>query len=232
LTDDLSQLSDQDLLKLYKQVRTSTGAGGASQKLTEDQAKAQTYGRLMANAEGSYQRAVQRGYNPGSPRNVFASVAEGLPFGGLDGLGAVIRDDVGDQARQAEMQWSDAQLKAVSGAASPEAEVKRNVQTYFPRPGENADKIGPQKMEARRTAFESSKVRAGPAGEMVGPYYQNLPMPARQTYRRLYSQGRIDPKAPMGSEKNPYSPRDEATMDRLPKGTYVVTPDGHLGIVE
>lgn len=232
MSDDVSGLSDQQLLALYKQVRTSTGAGGASQKLTEDQAKAQTYGRLMTHAEGSYQRAKQQGYDPGSARNSAASMAEGLPFGGLDGLGTLIRDDVGDRGRQAEMQWSDAQLKAVSGAASPEEEVKRNVRTYFPRPGEKEKQIGSQKFDARRTAFESAKVRAGPAGEMVGAYYQNLPMPARDTYRRLFSQGRIDQKAPMGSENNPYSPRDEATMNRLPKGTYVVTPDGHFGVVE
>jgi len=207
-------------------------SGAPLGKITEDQGKSATYGKLMANAEGSYARAVERGYNPTSLRNTLASTAENLPFGGLDSVGAMIRDDVGDAGHQAELQWSDAQLKAVSGAASPEAEVKRNVRTYFAAPGENANALAQQKFDARRTAFEGAKVRAGPAASQIPAYRANLPQAARDSYRRLYSQGRINPKAQMGSEQNPYSPQDEATMNRLPKGAYVITPDGHFGVVE
>lgn len=145
-----------------------------SPKATEDQAKANTYARLMRDAELSYDRAVNQGYNPGGIRNTTASFFEGLPLGGLDGVGAMIRDDVSDRARQAELQWSDAQLKAVSGAASPEAEVKRNVRTFFPRPGENMADINPQKTRARTTAFESAQMRAGPYSSTIGRYPQML----------------------------------------------------------
>lgn len=212
---------------------TGPGVGApASIKMTEDQGKAQTYARLMTGAERSYGRAVDEGYNPGSIRNTVASVAEGLPFGGLDGIGAAIRDPVSDRARQAELQWSDAQLKAVSGAASPEEEVKRGVKTFFPRPGESQADIGPQKATSRRAAFEAAKVRSGPAGAAVGVYPQNLPPPVYATSERLRAQGRINDRAPIGSEKNPFVARDEATMDKLPPGSYVITPDGHLGVVE
>jgi hypothetical protein len=139
-------------------------------KPTEDQAKALTYGKLMANAEKSYGDAVAQGYDPGGIRNTAASIAEGLPFGGLDGLGTLLRDDVSDRARQAELQWSDAQLKALSGAASPEAEVKRGVKTFFGRPGENFRTIGPQKAGARDVAFTAVRTRAGPLSSQVGLY--------------------------------------------------------------
>lgn len=146
------------------------GQSTTSAKPTEDQGKAATYGKLMAPAERSYQRAVSEGYNPGSFKNTAASIAEGLPFGGLDGIGALIRDDVSDRARQAEMQWSDAQLKAMSGAASPEEEVKRNIKTYFPRPGETFSDIAPQKAESRLAGFESARIRSGPLAQKIGLY--------------------------------------------------------------
>jgi hypothetical protein len=202
-------------------------------KLTEDQGKAQTYGRLMSQAERSYDSAVRDGYDPGDFKNTAASVLEGLPFGGLDGAGTAVRDDVGDRARQAELQWSDAQLKAVSGAASPEAEVKRNVKTFFPRPGENNNVISPQKRAARAVAFESAKMRSGPAGEAIGAYPRNdIPQTIRATTERMFKAGRIDPKAPFGTEKNPYVARNAAVLEKLPPGAYVITPEGHFGIVE
>lgn len=139
----------------------------ADDKLTEDQGKSQGYAKMMSNAEQRYNEALKQGYNPTTLRNTTAAILEGLPFGGLDGLGAAVRDDVGDLGRQAELQWSDAQLKAVSGASSPEAEVKRGVKTFFPRPGENPFQIGPEKREARAMAFDAVRRRAGPAAREI-----------------------------------------------------------------
>lgn len=136
-------------------------------KLTQDQGQAQGYAKLMAGAEKSYRQALREGYDPATLRNAFASVLEGLPFGGLDGAGALVRDDVSDRGRQAEMQWSDAQLRAMSGAAAPEPEVKRNVRTYFTRPGQSLSEIGPQMERARQTAFEAARRRSGPASREI-----------------------------------------------------------------
>lgn len=155
-------------------------------KLTEDQGKAQTHGRLMANAEKSYQEAVGGGYDPTTPRNSLAAFLEGLPFGGLDGAGAFIRDNVSDRGRQAELMWSDAQLKAMSGAAAPEAEVKRNIKTYFTRPGQAMLSQGPQTGEARREAYESAKVRAGPASSAMRPYPGDRANPVRILRKSQY----------------------------------------------
>lgn len=149
---------------------SNLGQSSTAAKPTEDQAKSLTYAKLMTDAEQSYGRAVNEGYDPGSFRNTAASIAEGLPFGGLDGLGTLFRDEKGDRARQAELQWSDAQLKALSGAAAPEAEVKRGVKTFFPRPGENFDDIAPQKANAREVAYTSARTRSGPLSGDAGLY--------------------------------------------------------------
>lgn len=210
-----------------------------SPKATEDQAKANTYARLMRNAEGSYDQAVKQGYNPGGLRNSTASFFEGLPLGGLDGVGALIRDDVSDRARQAELQWSDAQLKAVSGAASPEAEVKRNVRTFFPRPGENMQDINDQKELARRVAFESAQMRAGPFSASIGDYptapakpkarqpgwSQALPKP--QLKAAMLFKGS---KAPAGSSQNPYVPQNADEFRKLPSGSRYIDDDGSIQV--
>lgn len=218
-------------------------------KLTEDQGKSQGYARLMADAEQRYYRAVQQGYNPAGPRNTVASVLEGLPFGGLDGLGAVVRDDAGDLGRQAELQFSDAQLKAMSGAAAPEAEVKRGVKTFFPRPGENPSVIGPEKRQARREAFDAARRRAGPAGAEIetpgrpagaprGGPPSTAPRPSavqNNTWSTLTQQGVITRQGERGSATNPYVATTPEMMEGLRRrrpGSYVIAPDGRYGIIE
>jgi hypothetical protein len=131
----------------------------ANEKLTEDQGKAGGYATLMADAERSYQQALREGFNPTGFRAGLANFTDNIPL--MGGVGNFIRDDAGDRARQAELQWTDAQLKAMSGAASPEAEVIRNQITNFARPGQNYDYIGERLEDARRTAFEASRRRAG-----------------------------------------------------------------------
>lgn len=139
--------------------RQAEAAEIANERLTEDQGKAGGYAQLMADAEQSYQQALREGFNPTGFRAGLANFTDNIPL--MGGVGNFIRDDAGDRARQAELQWSDAQLKAMSGAASPEPEVVRNQITNFARPGQNYDYIGERLEDARRTAFESARRRAG-----------------------------------------------------------------------
>lgn len=134
-------------------------------KLTEDQGKSGDYARDMADAEMAYRQALDEGFNPTGFTAGLANFTDNVP--GLGGVGNFIRDDAGDKARQAELQWTDARLKAKSGAASPEQEVVRNNITYFARPGQNFDSIGDRLEQARRTAFTSTKIRAGAAARDV-----------------------------------------------------------------
>lgn len=214
--------------------KSSAAAPGSVPDLTQDQGQAQTYGRLMSQAERSYQRALSEGYDPGSFRNATASVLEGLPFGGLDGLGTLVRDPVGDRARQAELQWSDAQLKAMSGAAAPEPEVKRNVKTFFPRPGENVRDISQQKTLARREGFEGARLRAGPAGPLLQDYpvdrtgqlegWSGKLPPAQLKAARLFEGS----KGKGGSRSNPFIPRSVEEFKSYPKGAYFIDDDGTI----
>ena len=198
-------------------------------KLTEDQGKATGYAGLMADAERSYMAARELGYDPGSPGNAFASFLEGIPM--LDGAGAVFRDDAGDLGRQAELQWSDAQLKAMSGAASPENEVRRNVRTFFPRPGENVEAVEEQKYGARRTAYSAARTRSGPGAATVAAYPTPEAGQGRQAQGRTpQPQGGLRAPAfgPLGSRTTPYAPRNIREWQSIPAGAYYRDTDGQI----
>jgi hypothetical protein len=195
----------------YKIVKKGAGStSDAPMELTEDQGKAQGYARLMTDAERSYEAARRQGYDPGKLGNAFASFIEGAPLGILDGLAAIARDDVGDRGRQAEMQFSDAQLKAMSGAAAPEDEVKRNVKILFPRPGEKLSQIEPQKKSARTAAFESVRVRSGPAGAGIDVF----------------------PGAKGSSPDKPFDLSRGQSRRTIPRMAYYRDPEGNIRLNE
>lgn len=208
--------------------------GGQAAKLTEDQGKSQTYGRLMATAERQYDAAVRDGYNYASPINALSRVIEqpapliGAP---LAPLAPVLRGPAADRAVGAERAWQDAQLKAMTGAGQNQLEAAEAPRTYFPQFGESPD-TAVNKREMRSTAYDAVKRRAGPAGDDLPAYPQELPPAVRAATRRMHAAGRIDEGAPFGSERNPYVARDQQTLDRLPPGSYVITPEGHFGVVE
>ena len=208
-------------------------------KATEDQGKGNTQALLMRKAEADYDQAVRQGYNPSSWRNSAASFLEGAPFGMLDGLGSIVRDDVSDRARQAELQWSDAQLRAVSGAAAPRDEVRTNIKTYFVRPGENMGAIGDQKRTTRAVAFEAAKSRAGELANNIGTYPVEAPKP--QGRQPGWSQSLPKPqlkaamlfkgsKAPAGSAQNPYVPQNADEFRKLPSGSRYIDDDGSIQV--
>jgi hypothetical protein len=65
--------------------QVAAGADGDSEavgKLTEGQGKSVQYGLMMRGAELDYQRARERGYDPGSFRNQAARIAGAIPFDG------------------------------------------------------------------------------------------------------------------------------------------------------
>ena len=204
------------------------GQSPAGLKLTEDQGKAQTYARLQADAERAYRQARRDGYQPGNLNNAAASFFEGIP--GLDGLAPIIRSDVADRGRQAEMQWTDAQLKAVSGAASPEAEVRRNVKTYFPTFGQNIDDIEPRMAQGREVAGQAARIRAGQGARDIKP---PLPLALESRYQQMFDRGQINRNAPLGSRTNPLVYRTEPELKAFlakPEniGRWVMGLDGRM----
>lgn len=213
------------------------GGGAEGLSLTEDQGKMTGAVTEMAVAEDTYRRARAQGYNPTSFRNSTASFFEGLPLGGLDGVGSFIRDPNADLGRQAELQFSDAQLKAKSGAAAPEAEVKRNVQIYFTRPNQNPESQDPVAERARAAAAAAARVRAGPGGA-VAPAFPYAAKPGQSRVapdldamtpeQRAAASRFKGTSAYAGTAENPVVLTDREQLQRLRKGMFYIGPDGAI----
>jgi hypothetical protein len=195
------------------------GAWEPVEKLTEDQGKSQDYARQMAEAERQYLQARRDGFDPTSARNGIASVAEDfkIPLLGtpLAALGPIIRDDAADKGVAAQRAWLDARLKAMTGAGQSREEAVENPRTYFPQPGEKDTWEG--KYDIRRNAFESTKMRSGPAAASLPSEYPN---PAKLPPQRQNLQARIEAAKGVVRVKSP----EEA--QKLAPGTVFITPDG------
>lgn len=69
-----------------------------------------------------------------------------------------------------------------------------------------------------------------PAGRQ--PTTPNVPERARAAYDARVKAGKVDTSKPRGDGANPFLAVDMATANRLPKGSYVILPDGSYGVVE
>lgn len=90
--------------------------------------------------------------------------------------------------------------------------------------------------DRRPTQAEADARRAAgaPAKSITANAPRKAPVPkaANATYDRMRASRAIDIKAPFGTQRNPFVARDMDTMNRLPKGSYVVAPNGDFGIIE
>lgn len=132
--------------------------------LTESQAKATAYANQMANASRNIADLGANGFT-GEGRwqqgRLAAAGAEGIPY--VMGSAAIPRMLSGADAQrysQAELQWTEAALRFMTGANAPKEEVIRNADTYFPRPGDSPEKLA-QKAEARANMEASVRMAAG-----------------------------------------------------------------------
>lgn len=133
----------------------------------EFQAKAGAQSVLMDQALTDYQRAQQQGYNPASPRNALAMGLESWPLVGSFAAD-VVRDDVSEQGRGAELAYTEGALRALTGAAATDPETKRTARNMFRQPGESA--AVEANKEATRQRFAASVQRtAGPAYAPASP---------------------------------------------------------------
>lgn len=144
----------------------SAGDGDSIGKLTEGQGKALLFGNMMAGAERDYQQARRDGYNPASLRNQVASAAGVIPFDG-DFFGRLIRDDVSDRGRQAELRWAEGNLRQLTGAAATNPEIARVAAINFDR---GNDELAEQRYQTRAETFQGTKYSAGPGASVLGDY--------------------------------------------------------------
>lgn len=121
--------------------------------LTESQGNATMYLQRMQEAEKRLATAVGGGYTPGNIRD---SVAGGTPL-----VGNFLLSERGQNYRQAQEDWVRAKLRKESGAVIADSEMKAEIKTYFPQPGDSPSTIK-QKAAARQTAMDALGSSAGP----------------------------------------------------------------------
>ena len=112
---------------------------------TESQAKAQTFYSQMTNASDELKQLQQEGFDPSSPIAQTAVNLAGTPLRGIAGQQA-------QRAKQIQEQWAESFLRIKTGAAATKDEVRKNVETFFPRFGETDPSIIAQKERARAQA--------------------------------------------------------------------------------
>jgi hypothetical protein len=144
-------------------VRPEGMPGKEEKPLTAEQAKATAFVNQMQGANQALSTLKLKGFDgrtSGQQASIVAAGSEGW-------LGAVPRVAAGADAQkyqQAELQWTEAALRFMTGANAPEPEIKRNAATYFPRPGDS-DEVVAQKEQARANMEESIRMAAGATGQ-------------------------------------------------------------------
>jgi hypothetical protein len=134
---------------------------------TESQAKAATFFSQMTNASDELRRLQQEGFDPSSPLSQTAVNLAGTPLRGLAGQQA-------QRARQIQEQWAESFLRIKTGAAATKDEVRKNIETFFPRFGETDPSIIAQKERARAQAEQDVLRMTKEGGGSVAPKTKEL----------------------------------------------------------
>jgi hypothetical protein len=134
---------------------------------TESQAKAATFFSQMTSASDELKRLQQEGFNPSSSVSQAAVNLAGTPLRVLAGPQA-------QRARQIQEQWSESFLRIKTGAAATKDEIRKNVETFFPRLGETDPSIIAQKERARAQAEQDVLRMTKEGGGQVSPKAKEL----------------------------------------------------------
>lgn len=143
-----------------------SAAGEAAPKLTEQQAKYGLLYKVASEANANIEAMEKEGFNPVNSGSTFHRAASDLPLG----LGGVYEATVGginsSETREYDADMitiADSYLKAKTGQASPESEVKNTAREITPRAGDSPEVIK-RKAEKRRRYIEFIGQQAGPGG--------------------------------------------------------------------
>lgn len=112
---------------------------------TESQAKAAAFGSQMQSASQEFDQIQKEGFVPGATTSQAQVELAATPLRAL-------ADPLAQRAQQSQAQWSEAYLRYKTGAAATEGEVKRNINTFFPKIGETDPKVIEQKARMRKQA--------------------------------------------------------------------------------
>jgi hypothetical protein len=157
---------------------------------TESQAKASAFGSQMQSASQEFEQLQKEGFTPSATTSQAQVELAGTPL-------RVFADPLAQRAQQSQAQWSEAYLRYKTGAAATEGEVKRNIDTYFPKIGETDAKVIEQKARMRKQAEQDVLKSAKPSTQ------QN----AKFTVK--------DQQALDWAKQNPNDPRASAIKQKL-----------------
>jgi len=154
---------------------------------TESQAKAATFFSQMTSASDELRKLQQEGFDPSSTVSQTAVNLAGTPLRGLAGPQA-------QRARQIQEQWSESFLRIKTGAAATKDEIRKNVETFFPRFGETDPSIIAQKERARQQAEQDVLRMTKEGGGSVGAKPKELSAQDKQALDWANSNA-TDPRA-------------------------------------
>lgn len=136
----------------------------AQSPLTESQGTASFYLGMMSDAEKATNGA---GFDPSTTKN---QTLLAFARGDLPKLPKVAQNAMAgapaQKYAQGMFQWTEAMLRATTGATAPEPEVWRVAKTYYPMPGDTSEVIK-QKNEARIKMQDYIRIKAGHGAEQV-----------------------------------------------------------------
>ena len=132
----------------------------SKEKPTDQQSLAAGFATRMSEAEAELDRLTKEGYDPTLAKE---RVGEAVPAVGNYLVSADFQ-----RMRQAQADWVRAKLRKESGAVIADDEMKKEIETYFPRPGDKPEVIA-QKQRARGTATKAMEFNAGSALKKVPP---------------------------------------------------------------
>jgi hypothetical protein len=140
---------------------------------TESQAKASAYGSQMQSASQEFDQIQKEGFVPGATTAQAQVELAATPL-------RMLADPLAQRALQSQEQWAEAFLRYKTGAAATEGEVKRNINTYFPKIGETNPKVIEQKARMRKQAEQDVLKSAAPSGKQIMPKNEAMPTTRRK----------------------------------------------------
>lgn len=132
--------------------------------LTEAQGTASMYLGMMTDAEKA---AGSSGFDPVGGKN---QTLLAFARGDIPKLPKVIQNAAAgapaQKYAQGMYQWTEAMLRATTGATAPETEVWRTTKTFWPMPGDSKEVIA-QKADARNKMQDYIRIKSGHGGDQV-----------------------------------------------------------------
>lgn len=120
---------------------------------------------------GFYQRAKQATENLAPLEDSIAKMTTSEQYQ-LQYAPNLLQSSSQQKYRQAQRQFTEARLRADSGAAVPDAEYQQDAQTYFAQPGDTPETLA-QKRVARQQVLDAMAVQSGPA---YRDFYGQMPI--------------------------------------------------------